>query len=110
MYQFMRNRFVLLAGAIACGWLISTAQCQDPKTPQDPAEELKKEQNALATEQKALATQYANLEEIFLRMSQLEAATNPTRAALLMQAAQMSKQLATQQRMNQASELLAKGQ
>lgn len=93
-------RIVQKIGCIACCLVASIAHTQDAE---DPTKELQKEQ-------KALATQYANLEEIFLRMSQLEAATNPTRAALLMQAAQMSKQLATQQRMAQASELLAKGQ
>ncbi|MBM3965367.1 MAG: hypothetical protein FJ308_09925 [Planctomycetes bacterium] len=64
----------------------------------------------LEQQQKQLATQYAKLEEIFIRMSELEATTNPTRASLLMQAAQMSKQLATQQRLLQAGDLLAKGQ
>ena len=64
----------------------------------------------LELQQKQLATQYSKLEEMFLRMSELEAASNPTRAGLLMQAAQLSKQLATQQRMVQASDLLGKGQ
>ncbi|MFN7732410.1 MAG: hypothetical protein ACK5OB_10935, partial [Pirellula sp.] len=64
----------------------------------------------LEQQQKQLAVQYAKLEEMFLRMSELEAASNPTRAGLLMQAAQLSKQLATQQRMAQASDLLGKGQ
>ena len=94
------QRATLLA-LIALGSLcVQTVQSQEAKS---AIEELQKEQ-------KALATQYANLEEVFLRMSQLEGATNPTRAALLMQAAQMSKQMATQQRMSQASDLLAKGQ
>ena len=94
------QRATLLA-LIALGSLcVQTVHSQDAS---NAIEELQKEQ-------KALATQYANLEEVFLRMSQLEGATNPTRAALLMQAAQMSKQMATQQRMSQASDLLAKGQ
>ena len=94
------QRATLLA-LIALGSLcVQTVHSQDASS---TIEELQKEQ-------KALATQYANLEEVFLRMSQLEGSTNPTRAALLMQAAQMSKQMATQQRMSQASDLLAKGQ
>jgi hypothetical protein len=94
------QRATLLA-LIALGSVcVQTVQSQEANS---AIEELQKEQ-------KALATQYANLEEVFLRMSQLEGATNPTRAALLMQAAQMSKQMATQQRMSQASDLLAKGQ
>jgi len=94
------HRVVLIAGMLLGICMAWPARCQSPS---GGIGELQKEQ-------KALAVQYANLEEIFLRMSQLEAATNPTRAALLLQAAQMSKQLATQQRMIQASEFLAKGQ
>jgi len=74
-----------------------------PQSGEKPTDQLKLQQTQLAT-------QYANLEEVFLRMSEIEAATNPTRAGLLLQAAQMSKQLATQQRMLQASDLLGKGQ
>jgi hypothetical protein len=96
--QFFRLGIII--GILLSGCLASAGRCQAPA---EGVGELQKQQ-------KALATQYANLEEIFSRMSQLEAATNPTRAALLLQAAQMSKQLATQQRMIQASELLAKGQ
>lgn len=76
---------------------------QDKTNTEKPTDQLKQQQSQLAT-------QYANLEEVFLRMSEIEAATNPTRAGLLMQAAQMSKQLATQQRMLQAGDLLGKGQ
>ena len=43
-------------------------------------------------------------------MSELEAAANPTRAGLLIQAAQMSKQLATLQRLSVAGDLLSQGQ
>ena len=74
-----------------------------PQSGEKPTDQLKLQQTQLAT-------QYANLEEVFMRMSEIEAATNPTRAGLLLQAAQMSKQLATQQRMLQASDLLGKGQ
>ncbi|MDZ4849923.1 MAG: hypothetical protein SGI77_11605 [Pirellulaceae bacterium] len=64
----------------------------------------------LDAEQKLLADRFGKLEELFIRMSELEAAANPTRASLLQQAAQLSKQLATLQRLNLAVELLAKGQ
>lgn len=64
----------------------------------------------LEQQQRQLANRFAKLEELFIRMSELEAATNPTRAGILMQAAQLSKQLATQQRLNIAGDLLAKGQ
>ena len=86
---------------------LSIAQSPQPNTDKSNTD---KPTDQLKQQQSQLATQYANLEEVFLRMSEIEAATNPTRAGLLMQAAQMSKQLATQQRMLQAGDLLGKGQ
>jgi hypothetical protein len=86
------------------------AAAKSPSGPQSGAQSGEKPTDQLKLQQTQLATQYANLEEVFLRMSEIEAATNPTRAGLLLQAAQMSKQLATQQRMLQASDLLGKGQ
>jgi len=64
----------------------------------------------LVQQQKQLAQRFGKLEELFIRMSELEAAANPTRAGLLMQAAKMSKQLATLQRLSVAGDLLALGQ
>ena len=64
----------------------------------------------LELQQKQLATRFGKLEELFIRMSELEATTNPTRAGLLMQAAKMSKQLATLQRLSVAGDLLSQGQ
>jgi len=86
------------------------AAAKSPSGAQSGAQSGEKPTDQLKLQQTQLATQYANLEEVFLRMSEIEAATNPTRAGLLLQAAQMSKQLATQQRMLQASDLLGKGQ
>ena len=88
---------LLLALTVPCG-----ARSQEA-----PSADAVKE---LEQQQRQLAAQYAKLEELFLRMSELEAASNPTRSGLLLQAAQLSKQLATQQRLLQASDLLAKGQ
>ena len=64
----------------------------------------------LEQQQKQLAQRFGKLEELFIRMSELEAAANPTRAGLLMQAAKMSKQLATLQRLSVAGDLLSQGQ
>ena len=64
----------------------------------------------LEQQQKQLALRFGKLEELFIRMSELESAANPTRASLLMQAALMSKQLATQQRLSVAGDLLSQGQ
>jgi hypothetical protein len=65
---------------------------------------------ALDQEQRILADRFSKLEELFIRMAELEAAANPTRASLLQQAAQLSKQLSTLQRLQSAADLLAKGQ
>jgi hypothetical protein len=94
------------------GWSDSVRVLGQDSAPASPsgAQSGEKPTDQLKLQQTQLATQYANLEEVFLRMSEIEAATNPTRAGLLLQAAQMSKQLATQQRMMQASDLLGKGQ
>lgn len=80
----------------------------DTKKPAEKPAELTPQE--LEQQQRQLANRFAKLEELFIRMSELEAASNPTRAGILMQAAQLSKQLATQQRLNIASDLLAKGQ
>ncbi len=61
-------------------------------------------------EQRLLADQFAKLEELFIRLAELDGGANPTRASLLNQAAQLSKQLATQQRLSIAVDLLAKNQ
>jgi len=63
----------------------------------------------LEDQQKQLAIRFSKLEELFIRMSELEAAENPTRAGLLLQAAQMSKQLSTLQRLSVAGDLLSEG-
>lgn len=90
--------------AMACiGYPLSGIGFGQPPEPASATQELEQQQ-------KQVAIQYSKLEEMFIRMSELEATSNPTRAGLLMQAAQLSKQLATQQRMAQASDLLGKGQ
>ncbi|MFN9712687.1 MAG: hypothetical protein ACK57G_02650 [Planctomycetota bacterium] len=98
----MRASLPCILCIFALALLAPTTWSQDTPTP-DAVRELEQQQ-------RQLAVQYAKLEELFLRMSELEAASNPTRSGLLMQAAQLSKQLATQQRLLQASDLLAKGQ
>ncbi|MEZ6136840.1 MAG: hypothetical protein R3C53_18245 [Pirellulaceae bacterium] len=48
--------------------------------------------NPLAESQQAVAVRFARLEDLLLRSAELEAGENPTRAALLQQAVQLSKQ------------------
>ncbi len=99
----IRFAFVLIACGIAQIQAVGQLKLALAPTPATSAE-------TLETEQKSLAERFAKLEELFLRMSELEASSNPTRSSLLQQAAQLSKQLATLQRLNSAAELLAKGQ
>ncbi|MFM2216207.1 MAG: hypothetical protein RL240_525 [Planctomycetota bacterium] len=136
MIQQYRSVVTLLGRFVCCSWVLAgwlslscllfdgvgqwsivghavlgqDAAAKSPSGAQSGAQSGEKPTDQLKLQQTQLATQYANLEEVFLRMSEIEAATNPTRAGLLLQAAQMSKQLATQQRMMQASDLLGKGQ
>src|SRR6478752_4530774 len=49
----------------------------------------------LALEQERLASKYARLEELLLKMSSLEQAQNPRRAALLLRAIEQSKEKLT---------------
>ncbi len=62
----------------------------------------------LSNQQRALSNRFATLEELFLRMSELESSANPTRSALLLQAAKMSKEQAMIQRMAAATEHLSR--
>lgn len=48
--------------------------------------------NPLATDQEQVAKRYRKLEDLLLRSAELESANNPSRSALLQQAAQLGKQ------------------
>jgi hypothetical protein len=119
MLQLIKLAAMLLGVGLLNAYSITHSLAQPPQPipeksttdkPNTDKPNTDKPTDQLKIQQSQLATQYANLEEVFLRMSEIEAASNPTRAGLLMQAAQMSKQLATQQRMLQAGDLLGKGQ
>ena len=83
---------------------------QTPSTSDKVGDPSTADARALDQEQRILADRFSKLEELFIRMSELEVASNPTRASLLQQAAQLSKQLSTLQRLQSAADLLAKGQ
>ncbi len=65
---------------------------------------------ALATQQKAVSERFSRLEALLLRSADLEAVENPTRAALLQQAVQMSKQAALNEMLTEAATRLEQGQ
>lgn len=64
----------------------------------------------LARRQERIASKYAQLEELMLRMAQLEAAQNPRRAALLNQALGKSKDSHTKLQLETIATLLGKRQ
>jgi uncharacterized low-complexity protein len=70
---------------------------------QEPASEIEQ----LALQQTRLADNYARLEQTIIRMAELEASTNPQRAALLKRAAQQSSERLTKTQLNAVSRLLA---
>jgi hypothetical protein len=63
----------------------------------------------LALEQAQVAERYKRLEELLLKLAELESANNPTRAALLQQAAQLGKQGQLNELLNRAAKNLEDG-
>lgn len=114
--QCVRGAIVATAFAILGSLSLASAVCfgqgpeKKPSMSDTVATPSAAEVKALDQEQRVLADRFSKLEELFIRMSELEAASNPTRASLLQQAAQLSKQLSTLQRLQSAADLLAKGQ
>ena len=64
----------------------------------------------LALEQERVAGKYARLEELILKMSSLEQASNPRRAALLMRAIEQSKEKLTKTQLESVVKLLGQKQ
>lgn len=109
---FSSLRTLLILGCFSSCWVLNASQLAigQPAPAATPSQSSAKEAADLERKQKDLVLKLQKLEDTFLRMSELEAVTNPTHAGLLMQAAQLSKQLGTRQRLFNASEMLAKGQ
>ncbi|MCC6508515.1 MAG: hypothetical protein IT423_05375 [Pirellulaceae bacterium] len=84
-------------------------QAQDPSAPAltSPAEA---PANPLASEQEQLAKRFQRLEALLLKSSEIESASNPTRAALLQQAAQLGKQAQLAELLTRAAKSLEKNQ
>ncbi|MFO0923868.1 MAG: hypothetical protein U0905_15410 [Pirellulales bacterium] len=99
----------LLIAAVLC-FAIFSGSCQSQETQAQDGAVPKSSIEELTSQQRLLANRFSKLEELFLRMSELESSTNPARSALLLQAAKLSKEQAMVQRLNTASELLTKKQ
>lgn len=82
-------------GAVACS---TVARAQDEPAKAAPADAPQSDapqgaaQDVLASEQAQVAQRFKRLEELLLKSSEIEASSNPSRAALLQQAAQLGKQ------------------
>jgi hypothetical protein len=94
-----------LAGILGLASVLTSPSWSQDAAPAPAGEDQRLE---VAKQQRQLADRFAKLEELFLRMSELESTTNPGRAGLLQQAAKLSKELALSQRMVNASDLLDK--
>ncbi|MGE0755403.1 MAG: hypothetical protein AB7O38_00215 [Pirellulaceae bacterium] len=85
---------------------IAAQQPQIKPEPAAPAKGSKGRLEDLAVSQAQLADKYARLEQLLIRMSEMEAATNPQRASLLKRAAQQSTDRMTRQQLQTLVKLL----
>ncbi|MEO8272025.1 MAG: hypothetical protein ABI557_20110, partial [Aureliella sp.] len=102
-YSMCAALYLKLGLILFCGWS-ATANAQEsdragaaPESPPSPSSkdtpqtETKISAPPLASDQKSVAERFSRLEILLLRSADLEAGENPTRAALLQQAVQLSK-------------------
>ena len=90
----MTSRVALWLQMVAVGslFLLPAVRAQDPAAPASPApapaaESGPASSDELALDQSSIADKYAKLEQLMIRMAELEGLSNPKRAALLKQAA-----------------------
>ena len=99
----MRSRAVVLLVVVAAVSLSALAQKKQPAKTRKPQP---KATDALAIEQSRIADKYAKLEQLLLRMSDVEALTNPRRSALLKRAAKQSTDRLTRRQLNAIVEMI----
>jgi len=93
--------FVILGWSLGPGSSIgSVASAQEAAEQTDP----------LVNKQSSVAARYARLEELLLRLSDVEARENPERAALLKRVSRQSRERFVLEKLRGASDLLASGQ
>lgn len=100
--------WVVAAMCLLSVTLVVVAQQPKPADPAPPnsAPSEPSSLDAIAVEQGKIADKYARLEQLLIRMSELEATSNPQRAALLKRAAQQSSDKLTRQQLNTLVKLL----
>lgn len=97
---------LVLIVSLHCGWAAEARAQSDEPTP--PATEATTP--PIVAGQKSVAERFGRLEMLLLRSADLEAADNPTRAALLQQAVQLSKQAELTALLADAAARLEQGQ
>lgn len=98
-------QFALRRAAVVLLVLSATASVAAEGTSRSPGID-----DDLSRRQERIASKYAQLEELMLKMAQLEAAQNPRRAALLNQAIAASKEKRTKLQLETIADLLGKKQ
>src|SRR5262245_42090135 len=106
--QFSQALFAAAGGMIVCGVLISSLSAQEaPKPAEAPdAASGPTSTDELALEQSRVADKYAKLEQLMLKMAELEGLTNPKRAQLLTRAVEQSKDRLTKTQLESLVKLL----
>jgi hypothetical protein len=103
----------LLAAALS-GVILAHGVCAqdtaDPAAPTPAAESGPASSDELTIDQSSIADKYAKLEQLLLKMAELEGLSNPKRAALLRQAAQQSTDRLTKTQLETIVKLLGRKQ
>lgn len=81
------------------------AHAYSPQENQAPADTTKPA-DPLADEQTGLAKQFGDLENLLLKLSEIEADTNPVRASILQRASKLGKETSLQARLKEAAKAL----
>lgn len=96
----MRSIVLLIGLLVTCVGSIAVAQSNDNSAEEDP----------LVTRQTSVAERYARLEELLLRLADVESRENPERASLLKRVAKQSREKFVLEKLRAAGTLIAKGQ
>lgn len=112
---FLVWALVLAVAGIRLGWLyaqeapskpaVSEAE-KEPAAPKGSTSEGASVVDELALEESKIADKYARLEQVMLKMADLEEGTNPRRAALLRRAVEQSKEKLTKTELESVVKLL----
>ena len=97
LVDFRFSRLLVLFLCIAGGWITVCPTAIAQEVP-------------LAQTQRDIAQRFKNLEDLLLRSAELEALENPSRSALLQQAAQLAKQVQLGENLLRAAENMDKNQ